>query len=343
MLNWLFKKEEESGSASVCAETPEPAVSMRTSCSPLASAESREERDLEAKVDEQMGNCETIFASQEFDLPTLPGVALKLMDVMQNPNADIKEIVDLIKIDPVLSAKFLRMSNSAYYGGKTAIETPDQAVTRLGLNAVKNATMTIALHGTIFKDKRLGESAQRIWDHSIGTAMVAQEISRRFGLEVESAFVSGLLHDIGKVPALLFVRDALGRNAKSVRPEFVDALVERHHVRAGETLIRLWHLPKEASLSIMLHHSVDSLTEAVELVAEKAPDMAEQDRSNGVFSISAVGLADRALAALGYAEEPGSLRVYESPIVEELNLDHDKVRSTLEEIPALLERMPTLT
>ncbi|MCH7568990.1 MAG: HDOD domain-containing protein, partial [Deltaproteobacteria bacterium] len=75
--------------------------------------------------------------------------------------------------------------------------------------------------------------------HSLGCARVSQEVAPAVGAIDDSAYICGLLHDIGKIPALLFVQKALGKG-KEVRPEFIDALVERHHVRASVALIGHW-------------------------------------------------------------------------------------------------------
>jgi putative nucleotidyltransferase with HDIG domain len=345
VFSWPLSKPKPAAVAAAAPAEPVPAdkgvITLRTSCPANAKAEGPSELALEADVAKLAENGEKVIGSPGFDLPTLPGVALRVMDLLQNPKATVKEVSSLIVHDPAIAAKFLRMANSAYYGGTVLIENVDTAITRLGFNTVRNSMMSIALHGTILKDRRLGETAQRIWAHSISTAMVAQEMSRRFSLDIEGVFIAGLLHDIGKVPALLFVQKALTRD-QVVRPEFVATLVERHHVRAGEALVKHWKLPWQSALAISCHHEVRSLTAAIQAVQERGAAMSDSERSEGTFTVCTVTLADRALAAMGFAEEPGSLDIAGSKIVEEMNLAPEKVSAVLESIPGLLQKMPAL-
>lgn len=351
MLNWLMGQKKPE--ASVVAEgTPEPEpqaqdevapeapaapqeaqpLSIRKTCNPTVVASDPLESQLSELVQRRIDDCEKEIASPGFDLPTLPAVAMRLMEVMQNVNCPITKISETVMTDPVMAAKFLRMANSALYGGKTRIESVQTAVVRLGLGTVKNVVMSIALNGTILKDKRMETTAKHLWDHSISCAVAAREMSRIIGGNPESAFMAGLLHDIGKVPALLFVQKSLKPNMK-IRPEFIDALVEQHHIRAGIALQSQWDLPVDARLAMAAHHAVNSLTEAEAQVSLRVPKAETEERANLRDILMSVVLADRALASLGYAEEPGEVYIVDSQLAADVELSPLSAMEYLQSLP----------
>ncbi|MCW8129573.1 MAG: HDOD domain-containing protein [Planctomycetota bacterium] len=352
MLNWLMgqKKPEASavaesagaateaeGSAEVAEATPEAPqdvqpLSIRKTCNPIAEASDPLESQLSELVQRRIDDCEKEIASPGFDLPTLPAVAMRLMEVMQNVNCPITKISETVMTDPVMAAKFLRMANSALYGGKSRIESVQTAVVRLGLGTVKNVVMSIALNGTILKDKRMEQTAKHLWEHSIGCAVAAREVARIIGGNPESAFMAGLLHDIGKVPALLFVQKSLKPNMK-VRPEFIDALVEQHHIRAGIALQSQWQLPVDARLAMAAHHAVNSKSDAEAQVSLRIPQAEAEERKNLRDVLISVVLADRALASLGYAEEPGEVYIVDGQLAADVDLSPLSAMEYLQGLP----------
>jgi len=352
MLNWLMgQKKPDEGAVAESVATPEPSdasvvtpaqqaapLTLRKECAPPAEPSNKQESDLAERVLRRMDECEREIASPGFDLPTLPSVAMRLMELMQNVNAPIGKISETVMNDPVMAAKFLRMANSAMYGGKTKIESVHHAVTRLGLNTVKNVVMSIALNGTIFKDKRLEVTAKKLWEHSIGSAVAAREMAKLLGASQDAAFMAGLLHDIGKVPALLFVQRSMEPNSK-IRPEFFDSLVEQHHIRAGIALQSLWNLPTEARLAMAAHHAVQNCSDAEAQTAIRAPQVGAEDRDELRDVLISVVLGDRALASLGMCDEPGDVYIVESPLSGEMGLGTIEAMEYLQGLPEQLKRV----
>lgn len=338
----LFAKAKPEDAASTAQTLDAEASShrvLRRSCPPIPGPVNAHEERLAQRVGTLVDDCENLIQSPQFDLPTLPSSALKLMDCLQDASASMKDIGGLVQHDPVLTAKFLRMANSSYYGGRVEITTVVQALNRLGLREIRNLVMSVALHSTVFKDKRLNAAAQGIFDHALGCAMVAQAFAARLDLAADRAFTAGLLHDIGKVPALLLVQQALERDA-TVRKEFVEGLVERHHVRTGLALLNTWQLPLEAHLTMSSHHAVNDWEGVKAQVHLRMPQAAQTD--DYCNSLATVVLADRALSSLGFAEEPGEVDVLEYPLAQDLGLEPTEVTEFLGQLPALMDKMPKI-
>ncbi|MDX9976070.1 MAG: HDOD domain-containing protein, partial [FCB group bacterium] len=137
--------------------------------------------------------------SQLPDLPALPESVQEAMRLMESPSADASEISAAIERDPALTAKFLRLSNSSYYGLKRQVSSIRLAIVVLGMREVRNVLLGMAAfdaaHGHIQGDPLI----QDMWRHSLEVAALSKKLGAelRLGLQGED-FVAGLLHDVGK-------------------------------------------------------------------------------------------------------------------------------------------------
>lgn len=182
------------------------------------------------------------------DLPAMPKVMQDLVRTMGDDSADISDLADSVKHDPTLSARVLRMANSAYYGASRKIGAIEDAVTRIGLNALR--TLVIASGMTTTFKAVPGVKLQPFWRHALLSAALARSIARRARIDVEFAYTAALMHRIGE----LLLHLASPAEAQALAAEFVDASpaerceAERErlgadHCAAGAELARLWQFP----------------------------------------------------------------------------------------------------
>ena len=133
------------------------------------------------------------------NLPSPPGIALRIIELAQDPEADIATAADIIAIDMALSARMLRIANSPLYASRRRIENLGQALTMLGLNA----TISLALGFTVTQGLTGGAGAdhdlrQRAWKRSILSALAASQLGQARGLRrLEELMLAGLLQDLG--------------------------------------------------------------------------------------------------------------------------------------------------
>jgi putative nucleotidyltransferase with HDIG domain len=136
-------------------------------------------------------------------MPTLSPVIHKITEVANNVKSSAQDLTDVIQLDPVLTAKVIRMVNSAYFGLPQEIKSLKQAVVMLGLNTIKNVALSSAFLGKMNLNK--GSTAlngEDFWKHSLGVAVASKMIARKLGIDskyLEEYFIAGLIHDIGKV------------------------------------------------------------------------------------------------------------------------------------------------
>lgn len=131
-------------------------------------------------------------------LPTAPKVLADLIQNFDDPNVAVAQIVRSLSADPVLSAKLLRLANSAYYKVSRSVATVDEAVRMLGFVTVRTLVISSALVNG-FKGTPPGLDLQRFWRYSLNTAGAARWIANQTGSDADLAFTIGLMHAIGLV------------------------------------------------------------------------------------------------------------------------------------------------
>ena len=195
-------------------------------------------------------------------LPTLPVVVSKMIEMVDNPKTSTASLARLISIDQSLTAKILKLANSAYYGFPREISTVNMAIVVLGFNTVKNMGLSLSVFD-MFKDAEGGAlfDVSKFWEHSIGCGAASRMIARRMKYRfVGEAFVAGLLHDIGKVILNQYVHKEfmetlrLASLGKVSLDEAEEEVMGTGHAEVGSWLAEKWNLPKIIVESITFHH-----------------------------------------------------------------------------------------
>jgi HD-like signal output (HDOD) protein len=207
------------------------------------------------------------------DLPTLPVVAMRIAQLVDDPAVSMEKASRELSKDQSLTAKILRLVNSPFYGFSGKISSLPHALTLLGVNVVKNAVLSVSILDA-FPRKVAGFNPESLWEHAIGTAVAARWLGERAGLMFpDHLFVAGLLHDIGKV---FFLRAApaeflaaMELAAQEGRPliEVERARLSTDHAEVGGLIARQWHLPADLTEAVTYHHSPLKATEDVRLAA----------------------------------------------------------------------------
>ena len=192
------------------------------------------------------------------DLPTLPHVVQRLATMISRPTVSAEEIGTIIEKDQVLAAKVRRLANSPFYGFPSRIGSVSHAVIVLGFNVVKGLTLCASAL-TIMKDAGMDQ----LWRHSLGVAITANLLATKLEIKnPEELFVSGLLHDIGKVVLYVkwpdvgnSIKDALKTCADRSLFDVEQELTGLSHAEIGGYLAGAWHLPITLREPILYHHN----------------------------------------------------------------------------------------
>jgi putative nucleotidyltransferase with HDIG domain len=192
-------------------------------------------------------------------LPTIPKVVQELINSFERDDPDIDELAHNIGLDQVITAKVLRLANSAHYGSPRSVASIDDAVVLLGFNTVRTLVIASGVSGAGVNIP--GFDRSRFWKHSFEVAATAKWLARQVRQNPDTAFTAGLLHNIGE----LLIHIVLPREAVSI-DMLVDAsgadrvVIEDHNMgfdytMVGSELARRWNFPETIQHAIREQHN----------------------------------------------------------------------------------------
>ncbi len=196
------------------------------------------------------------------DLPTLPRTVLRITELVNDPKSSAKDLARIITDDQVLTARLLKLVNSSFYGFPQRISTVTNAIVLLGFDAIRSLLLTTSVFDLFAgRNKKSNQDQEKFWDHSLGCAVGAKVIGNHLRYDkIEELFVSGLLHDIGKIVEMLFLRDEFMRIVAIVNKQNTLMITAEHqvlgysHAEIGKLLAGKWNLPVKLEQVIAHHH-----------------------------------------------------------------------------------------
>lgn len=193
--------------------------------------------------------------TNQLEIPRLPQVATRIMQLSQDPETDLDHIVDAISTDPMLASRVLVMANSAAYAGGQRVDGLQQALMRLGFNAVRDMVFAESMRMRIFSAKAYRQILEESWKLSLGTALACDALSKVTGIEREGAFLLGLLHDTGKPVLVQAVAEIERANkGQSLGTEMVEILMSQLHEETGAHVLASWEMPASFVEAARDHH-----------------------------------------------------------------------------------------
>ena len=204
------------------------------------------------------------------ELPPSPIVATKLLELLRKPDLKIKELANAVSLDPVISARLMRMANSAFYQQMKQIRTVDRAIIVVGENVLKNLALEYSLRST---HKTYGIMERKLWENSIGCAVACRMIAERLtDVDKNEAYLAGLQHHIGKVVMINRDKDLYKEVLRIVAAgkgqlrDVERGLFAYSHEVVGAALLDHWNYPKTIVNATLHHHAFEALrTENTEI------------------------------------------------------------------------------
>ena len=201
-------------------------------------------------------------------MASLPTSVSKVVEICNNPNTSPADLNKVISIDPVLMGNVMKLINSAYYGLSQQVTSLVRAIIMLGINTVKNLSLSTAILGNLSdKNNFQALNMEGFWRHSLCVGATAKLIAKHIHVDVkslESYFIAGLLHDIGKIPLNnQFAEEyitAMSYSDKDQLPLYrgEKEAIGINHAEAGQLVVHAWKLGEEIRDAIIFHHSVES-------------------------------------------------------------------------------------
>jgi putative nucleotidyltransferase with HDIG domain len=215
------------------------------------------------------------------NLPTVPLVLRQVQKVVQNPSSSMDQIAAVVAKDQALASRTIRLVNSAFYGMRERVTSISHAIVVLGLNTLNSLMIGLSVVKLFKNSKFLGFDPEKFWEHSFGTALIARALAKDVcPKDGETAFISGLLHDMGRMVLDQNLHDefskSLFQSRNEAKPlyECEKAVLGFDHADAGAWLGRKWGLPDALIAGIGYHHQ--------QVVPETLQDHAELARIIGI-------------------------------------------------------------
>lgn len=189
-------------------------------------------------------DCYKYMQSETLALPTIPDVSVKIRRAINEPNANSNKIARVVQMDPSITARLIKISNSPLYRGRRKIESCPEALTRLGLKAAQDIITAFALRAVFnAKSPVIRRKMQDLWTHSSHVAAISAVFAHKTpGFDPDRAMLAGLIHDIGIVPILAYADrepEILGN------PADLAETVKELRTPIGVQIIRKWDFPSD--------------------------------------------------------------------------------------------------
>jgi putative nucleotidyltransferase with HDIG domain len=197
-------------------------------------------------------------------IPILPALAHRAITVALDPNVTIAQLSLVVSKDPALATRVMHLSNAAYCAPLQQVTTLTEAIVRMGTAATRNLVIVACLSSRGFEARVYGPEGRRQFDHAVGTAYMAHLVAELARTDPDEAFLSGLLHDIGKLLLLKLARDYTRWFNIPVSAEELDDVLVSEHSMLGALLLRELQLPRCLIERVMWHHEPQSATQPLD-------------------------------------------------------------------------------
>jgi len=198
-------------------------------------------------------------------LPSISGVAIKVLELLDDPDSSAEEVQKILRLDPGLTANILKLTNSAYFGLPNKVGSVQQAVVMLGWKRLIRIVLSTCVNAVMDKpipgyDLPPGE----LWRHSVAVSVTAEGLMKELNLGVDDEiFTAALLHDLGKLVMWEFVAEDLESIRLTAERGIPFQMAEREvlgtdHAEIGGMLMESWSFPPRFVDAVRWHHEPDS-------------------------------------------------------------------------------------
>jgi HD-like signal output (HDOD) protein len=195
-------------------------------------------------------------------LPTLPQVAAEVLRLAHDPDSSLKDMAAVISKDPPLTGRLLKVANSAFYGLSQQVGNLNVALVLLGMKNITSVVTSISIFRTLkFAEGTSGFTRRSFWEHSGACGKACDLLGKECRLDLSGeGFVTGLIHDVGKIMLDAVFHNDFVRVIKLASKESLpmhqaeQEILGVDHAQIGGWLASNWHLPESIGAAIAVHH-----------------------------------------------------------------------------------------
>ncbi|GJL56110.1 MAG: signal transduction protein [Nitrospirales bacterium] len=208
------------------------------------------------------------LASQMVTIPTLPSLYAELVRTLEDPESTLERISTIVEKDMGMTAKILKLVNSAFFGLPRQISSPSQAISYLGIETLKTLVLTVQVFEELTPQAIAGFSVEALWEHSIQTGEYARRIAQAEGLDnslIADTLTAGMLHDVGALLLASQLPDQFTAAIELSNTQHISLhvaeqqIMSASHAELGGYLLGLWGLRHPVVEAVAFHHQPKKL------------------------------------------------------------------------------------
>lgn len=275
-------------------------------------------------------------SAQEFikkfqDIKTLPHVVTELSNLIANEDTTMKDFEEVIKMDPTLVVRLLRLVNSPYYGLAQQVDSISRAVAYLGMKNLHNVAVTDAMKNIFAETEEPTNIYSRttLWLHCAAVSICSKMLAERiFAINGDDAYLCGILHDFGIIVEEQVAKDNFLKACEACGTSgnlttFEQEYLETDHCEIGYLMTKEWDMPVSIQEAIRDHHKFD--------------DSLAPDSLTGIIQI-----AEYITGQLGYTALTGAQPQLAPPLVKHLQENADEYKVLIDDLPEEMSKAQDL-
>jgi HD-like signal output (HDOD) protein len=261
------------------------------------------------------------FIKKYTDIKTLPHAVTRLSKLLNDDNATMKDFEDVIKMDPTLVVRLLRLVNSPFFGLRQHVDSISRAVAFIGMKNLQNLAVTDALKN-IFNTKDTSPlfSRKRLWLHCAAVSIFSKMLAERiFAINGDDAYLCGILHDFGliieeQVAKKYFLQACMECGATGSLPACEQKFLDTDHCEIAYLMALDWGMSAEIQNAIRDHHTLSDDTDPASLT--------------GILQIS-----EYIAGQFDYTPIAGSIPQLAPPLIAHLQENADEYKVLIDDFP----------
>lgn len=247
------------------------------------------------------------------EIGSLPEITTRIVQIVEDPKSTAHDMHEIVRSDPALAAKVLKVVNSAFYGLPSQISSLDRAIVMLGLSAVKNIALAASL-SRLFRPGALSErfAVRDLWTHCISVGVCTRMIAEASFGQAEEAFVGGLVHDVGLLVEYQLFPEKLreiSNRCEAAPQSFLTLereIIGADHTVFGATIAGRWKFPVALRNAITFHHDPSTLRpefKRVMTAIQVADTICCQNQIGFFLTAATQAVTEEQLATIGISAE----------------------------------------
>ncbi len=177
------------------------------------------------------------------EVPILPEIANKAFMLANDKESDASQMAQLIQSDPSLAGHVMRIANSAAYTPMANLTSLQQAIARLGMTTISEIAISAVINAKLFNTPGYEDYADLIWQQSLATSLWAKEVASHCNVNVEVAFLAGLIHSIDRPAVLQTLIDLAEQRTLPLNDEIVHQLEDNYWLIVSQMIVIRWRMP----------------------------------------------------------------------------------------------------